>query len=160
MRPDEPLNYRRFQLPGGRIIQILGPAPSGRLIQILGPADEQWPAADGSVEYAPAKAPSPAAGTGVGLHACPACEGRLVYPLDWHEAGSSHWEVSLRCPECEWRDTGKFSQAVVEQFDIELDRGAGELLRDLQHLAYANMVNEIERFVCALEADGIVPSDF
>jgi hypothetical protein len=91
---------------------------------------------------------------------CPRCDGRLVYPLDWAEAGSSHWEVSLRCPECEWRDVGVFAQTVVEQFDIELDRGAEALLHDLKNLAHANMSEDIERFTRALEADHIVPSDF
>jgi hypothetical protein len=53
-----------------------------------------------------------------------------------------------------------FSQATVEELDEELDRGAGALLSDLRQLTQANMTEEVEFFVRALEADLIVPSDF
>ena len=66
----------------------------------------------------------------------------------------------LRCPECEARREGVFEQTVVEGLDDELDRGAGALLSDLKRLTHANMVDEVEFFVRALEADLIVPSDF
>ena len=71
-----------------------------------------------------------------------------------------HWEVSLRCPNCEWRGTGIFTQDAVEQFDEELDRGTDALSRDLRRLSHANMQDEIERFSSALDADHILPDDF
>ena len=71
----------------------------------------------------------------------------LVYPLDWEEAGATHWEVTLRCPNCEWCGTGIFEQAAVEAFDEELDRGTEALVGDLRRLVQANMEEEIERFV-------------
>lgn len=95
-----------------------------------------------------------------GLHICPECCGRLVYPTDWAEAGSADWEVTLRCPECEWSDTGIFDQALVEEFDVELDRGVEELMNDLRQLSYANMYEDVERFAAALQADAILPFDF
>ena len=43
-----------------------------------------------------------------------ACGSGLVYPVEWEEAGTTHWEVALRCPNCEWFATGVFEQDVVE----------------------------------------------
>ncbi|HEX2103458.1 MAG TPA: hypothetical protein VHF51_07385 [Solirubrobacteraceae bacterium] len=94
------------------------------------------------------------------LHVCASCDSELVYPVDWDEAGDTHWEVTLRCPNCEWSGTGVFEQDVVERFDEELDRGTEALVRDLKRLMQANMEDEIERFVSALQADHIVPEDF
>ena len=53
-----------------------------------------------------------------------------------------------------------FEQDVVERFDEELDRGTEALVRDLKRLMQANMEDEVERFVSALQADHIVPEDF
>lgn len=154
MHPDKAQNIRQVQLPSGKVIEV-----------VYFP-DQHRPAAEGlagdgpgTATPLPAQAATPAR-TGGDLHVCPRCDGRLVYPLDWSESGSSHWEVSLRCPECEWRDVGTFAQTVVEQFDIELDRGAEALLHDLKNLAHANMAEDIDRFTRALEADHIIPSDF
>jgi hypothetical protein len=97
---------------------------------------------------------------GEDLHVCSECSSDLVYPVEWDEAGATHWEVTLRCPNCEWIATGVFSQDVVERFDEELDRGTEQLVRDLKRMMHANMEDEIERFVHALEGDHIQPDDF
>lgn len=94
------------------------------------------------------------------LHRCGTCSSDLVYPLEWEEAGETHWEVTLRCPNCEWSGTGVFEQACVERFDEELDRGTEALVGDLKRLMQANMEEEIERFSAALEAGAILPEDF
>ncbi|MEI2702524.1 MAG: hypothetical protein V9E83_09005 [Baekduia sp.] len=94
------------------------------------------------------------------LHVCGGCSSHLVYPTEWEEAGQTHWEVSLRCPNCEWHGSGIFAQEAVERFDDELDRGTEALARDLRRLAHANMQDEIERFTAALDGDHIVPDDF
>jgi hypothetical protein len=95
-----------------------------------------------------------------GLHVCGSCDARLVHPLAWEEAGALHWEVVLRCPDCEWVGTGVFDQAAVDRFDDELDRGTQALVRDLKRLMHANMEDEVERFVAALHAGHIEPGDF
>jgi hypothetical protein len=94
------------------------------------------------------------------LHVCFYCAGELVYPLDWAEAGPSQWRILLRCPECEATREGVFDQTTVECLDDELDRATGALVSDLQRVTHANMAEEIELFVRALDADLIVPSDF
>jgi hypothetical protein len=108
--------------------------------------------------------PAAASGTALesasDLHVCVACESALVYPVEWEEAGATHWEVSLRCPNCEWSGSGVYEQDIVERFDEELDRGTEALVRDLKRLMHANMEDEIDRFVSAINADYILPEDF
>ena len=94
------------------------------------------------------------------LHECPECNATLVYPVDWSEASQTHWEVTLRCPNCEWFETGVFDQETVERFDEELDRGTDALVEHLKRLIYANMEEEADRFALALAADSILPEDF
>jgi hypothetical protein len=94
------------------------------------------------------------------LHVCFHCAGELVYPLDWAEEGPRHWRIVLRCPDCESRREGVFDEAAVELLDDQLDRAAGALLSDLKRMTHANMTEEIEFFVRALDAELIGPSDF
>lgn len=94
------------------------------------------------------------------LHVCFHCSGELVFPLDWSEEGHRHWRIVLRCPECESRREGIFEQAAVERLEDELDRAAAALLGDLRRVTHANMSDEIEFFIRALDADLIVPGDF
>jgi hypothetical protein len=121
--------------------------PSGKSIEVLYFSDQP-----GAVEQ---EVPH-----GQPLHVCVECRSTLVYPTDWQEAGTDHWEVELRCPNCEWRATGIFSQMVVEAFDDELDRGIDILLADYRALVNSNMEDEIDRFAKALEAGAILPLDF
>lgn len=94
------------------------------------------------------------------LHVCFHCAGEFVYPLDWSEEGSRHWRIILRCPDCEATREGVFEQATVESLEDELDRATGELLGDLKLITHANMTEEMEFFIRALNADLIIPSDF
>jgi hypothetical protein len=126
--------------------------PSGKSIEVLYFGEVAESASDAAV--AATKTPIRP------LHVCTECECALVYPTEWTEAGSDHWEVELRCPNCEWRGSGVFSQDIVEAFDDELDRGIDVLLSDYRSLVNANMEDEIERFAKALEFDAILPQDF
>jgi hypothetical protein len=94
------------------------------------------------------------------LHVCRACDSHLVYPLEWEEAGPRHWEVTLRCPDCHEVATGVYDQTTVDRFDEVLDDGTDAVVRDLKRLMRANMEDEVERFVAALQADVILPEDF
>jgi hypothetical protein len=127
--------------------------PSGKSIEVLYFADQPTAASTA------ASAPTKPAGD-VPLHVCLECDSTLVYPTDWQEAGPEHWEVELRCPNCEWRGSGVFAQDVVESFDDELDRGIDVLLSDYRALVSSNMEDEVERFTKALDAGAILPADF
>ncbi|MEA2157428.1 MAG: hypothetical protein QOE11_3568 [Solirubrobacteraceae bacterium] len=94
------------------------------------------------------------------LHVCPECRSELVYPIDWQEAGRTSWEVSLRCPNCEWTLVGVFGEDAIQRFDEILDQGTEELVSDLRELTRANMEEDVERFVAALTADYLLPEDF
>jgi len=96
----------------------------------------------------------------VDLSRCPSCESKLVYPVDWSEADPGYWNVDLRCPNCEWSESGVHSQEIVDRFDMALDAGTEALIGDLQALMRANMEDEIERFVAALSGGHILPEDF
>jgi hypothetical protein len=94
------------------------------------------------------------------LHVCPECESDLVYPTTWEEADERHWSVTLRCPNCEWFEQGVYSQDECDRFDDHLEAGTDALTRDFKRLMAANMAEEIDRFVAALDADAIQPMDF
>ena len=64
------------------------------------------------------------------------------------------------CPECEWNGGGRYSQDVVDRLDEELDHGTEAVLDDLNILVRANMEDQIDRFVAALNGDNILPEDF
>ena len=97
---------------------------------------------------------------GTDLHICPDCSSDLVYPIAWEEAGRSSWEVTLRCPNCEWLLTGTFEEEAIQRFDETLDHGTEALVSDLRQLARANMEEDVERFSRALVAGHVLPEDF
>jgi hypothetical protein len=140
MSQPENTNYiRRVVLPSGRAIEVV------------------------YFENQPAHAPLPVRTPrreAADLHICPDCSKGMVYPVEWEEASPTHWEVQLRCPNCEWRTVGLYAQESVDRFDEELDRGTEALVRDLKRLTRANMEEEVERFSSALTSDAIWPMDF
>lgn len=94
------------------------------------------------------------------LHMCPNCESDLVQPIAWSEADCDRWELTLHCPNCDWSTQGIYHQDDVMALEEVLDHGVSALLQDLKRLASANMSDEIERFVAALDAGMILPEDF
>jgi hypothetical protein len=112
------------------------------------------------VDEAPRAPEHPPAEPHQDLHVCVDCCSDLVYPLQWEESGPENWSVLLHCPNCDVYREGIFTQDTVETFDEELDRGADALARDYKRLMRANMAEEIERFVGALNSDAILPEDF
>lgn len=94
------------------------------------------------------------------IHVCPECASELVYPVAWEEADRTRWEVSLRCPNCEWSVTDTFEEEAIQRFDETLDRGTEALVADLRKLTRANMEDDVERFISALAAGHLLPEDF
>jgi hypothetical protein len=132
--------------------------PSGKTIEVV--YFDHPPAAPSE---ATAAAPAPAAEPRVeerDLHVCPDCQSTLVYPVQWEEADESHWQITMRCPNCERTEEGVFGQEQCDGFDDELERGTDALTRDYKRLMTANLAEEIDRFAKALEVDGILPADF
>ena len=115
--------------------------PSGKTIEVVS-FDEERPAVQ------------------IELHVCPECASELVYPVAWDETDQSRWEVSLRCPNCEWFVTDTFEEDAIQRFDETLDRGTEALVCDLRQLTRANMEDDVERFVAALNAEYVLPEDF
>ena len=136
--PHNPTYVRRVVLPSGRAIEVV--------------YFENHP--DHAVE------PVDTASERLDLHVCPECSKEMVYPVEWEESSPTHWEVRLRCPNCEWTTVGLYDQDTVDRFDEELDLGTEALVRDLKRLTQANMEEEIERFASALASDAIWPMDF
>lgn len=132
-------HIRRVVLPSGRSIEVVyfdapAAAPAARPVEVERRTD--------------------------GLHVCPECTQEMVYPVEWEEVSSTHWEVVLRCPGCEWDHVGVYDQYTVDQFDDELDRGNEALVRDLKRLTRANMEEEADLLAAALAADAVWPMDF
>jgi hypothetical protein len=144
---------KRVVLPSGKTIEVVyfreAEAHVGEV-----PLNEA-PMADeaNAVEHAPAEPHQE-------LHVCMDCFSELVYPVHWEESGPENWDVLLHCPNCDVYREGVFAQETVEAFDEELDRGGDALARDYKRLMRANMAEEIDRFVGALEAGAILPDDF
>jgi hypothetical protein len=106
------------------------------------------------------RAPATKGHPSTGLEICPCCDSRLVYPRDWEPAEPGHWRVGLRCPDCEWLGGGVYGQQLVDAFDEALDDGTEALLAELTLMTRANLEEEIERFVDAIERNLILPEDF
>ena len=114
--------------------------PSGKTIEVISFEDARPPATE--------------------LHVCPDCASDLVYPVAWEEADRASWEVSLRCPNCEWRLTSIYEEEAIQRFDETLDHGTEALVADLRKLTRANMEDDVERFIAALNAEYVLPEDF
>lgn len=99
-------------------------------------------------------------GTQADLHICPVCTSELVYPVAWDEAGRTGWEVSLRCPNCEWANTAVYDDEAIQRFDETLDEGTEALVADLRKLTRANMEVDVERLIAAINGEHLLPEDF
>ncbi len=94
------------------------------------------------------------------LHMCQECDADLIFPDEWEEAGAHAWRVTLSCPNCGAQRRGVFADDAVEALDEALDRGTDAIARDYKSLMRANMADEVDRFIAALDADAIQPMDF
>jgi hypothetical protein len=124
--------------------------PSGKVLEVVKP--------DGEQPYTRVKAaPSE---QDRDLCICEVCSSELVEPVEWEAAGPERWRVALSCPNCDHWTEGVFSQECVDRFDERLDEGTAVLLSELKRLRNANMVDDVERFIAALNLGAILPEDF
>jgi hypothetical protein len=94
------------------------------------------------------------------LHVCPACASELVQPVGWSETADDKWELTLHCPNCDWLAEGLFDERQVYELEDRLEEGLVAMLSDLRRMTQANMAEEVDRFVVALNADLVLPEDF
>jgi hypothetical protein len=145
---------KKIALPGGKVIEI---------VYFSEPhADD---ATDPGVEVGLAAAESAATAyvtddLALDLHVCVSCESDLVYPVSWEERAGDSWRIERRCPNCEWRHVGEYTQDEVELFDDALNDGTEDLLVNLRNFARANMESDVERLIEAIQLDRIEPMDF
>ena len=144
---------KKIVLPSGKTIEVVYFESRSSSV----PPVDHAAAAEVAEETAPVAAPAEETRD---LHLCVNCESELVYPVHWEEAGPDSWHILLRCPDCEWSESGVFPQGQCDRFDDELEAGTEALTRDFKRLVTANMAEEIERFIAALDADAIQPFDF
>jgi hypothetical protein len=139
---EDPDQVRRLRLPSGKQIEVVVFGNVARLGAAAPEAPEHGDAPDRQ------------------LHLCRSCGSELVHPIDWEEVADDRWRLELRCPNCEWIGQAVYDRQVVEDLDEELERGMETIVRDLRHLTHANMEEQIDRFITALQDDLIVPFDF
>jgi hypothetical protein len=120
--------------------------PSGRSIEV--------------VYYESLPAPPPVHAPLDDLHICPECDRTLVFPVEWEEVSPTHWEVLLRCPNCEWTEVDMHDWDTVLRLEERLERRERALIADLQALSRANVEEDFDRFIAALRADQVWPMDF
>lgn len=136
---------KRIALPGGKFIEVVVFGEDTAEASVA-PIEE-----DSAVAIATEQ---------TDLHICPECSSDLVYPVGWEERRGDSWEITLRCPNCEWWHTGEYHDDEVERFDDVLNDGTEELLANLRTVSRANMEEDVERLVEAIQTDLILPMDF
>ena len=146
---------KKIALPGGKVIEIVyfsEPAESGvESAEATLDVHDSDAGLDAILEVEEAV---------LDLHVCAECESDLVYPVTWEERAGDSWRIERRCPNCEWRHQGEFSQDEVELFDDALNDGTEDLLVSLRDFARANMEADVERLIDAIHRDRIEPMDF
>jgi hypothetical protein len=154
---------KKITLPGGKVLEIVyfhepaeDAAPNASAIQDAHGEMTATMDAPAPPEDQEADPTTPSAD----LHLCPECAADLVYPVEWEEHTGDSWKLSRRCPSCEWMGTGEFEQAAVDRFDDVLSEGTETLLCSLRAMVRANMEEDIERLIAAINSDKILPIDF
>jgi hypothetical protein len=94
------------------------------------------------------------------IEICAECDSDRVHPVDWHEVDERSWRLDVRCPDCRWMGSDVFAQDEVERYDDLLNEGTDALIDELERITRENMADHLERFIRALEDDGIMPIDF
>jgi len=141
---------KRIELPGGRFVEVV----------VFGGGEADAPVTEAPEVHDHHAAHGVRIPAGTELHVCPECEGHLVFPVSWEERVGSTWQITLRCPDCEWWHTDDYDGESVDRFDDVLNDGTEQLLSDLRTFARANMEEDVERLVRAIGQDLILPMDF
>jgi len=94
-------------------------------------------------------------------HLCRVCARPFLVPVSIVPLHSQPgYVVELRCNNCEDATVALLGEDEMERLDRELDRQTGRIRHALYELELADQLDEIDRFVEALELGHIVPDDF
>ena len=94
-------------------------------------------------------------------HLCRVCSRPFLVPVSIVPLASQPgYVVELRCNNCEDATVTLLDEDQMEHLDRELDRQTGRIRHALAELQLADQLDEIDRFVDALEHDLILPEDF
>ena len=141
-RPHQRRSSRTIRLPTGKTVEV------------------HYFSSDGPAVRRPAAVPPPAPAVDLGLDHCPECASDVVYPIAWEDAGDRTYELTLRCPNCEWTEVDTHDWDTVQRLEERLDQGERALIADLQAFARANVQEDFDRFIAALRAGHVWPMDF
>ena len=94
------------------------------------------------------------------LHICLECGSELVYPIEWEEAGPRTGASRSAAPTASGPRPASSPRTSSIASTSVLDEGTEQLVSDLKQLMHANMSDEIDRFVSALDAEALLPEDF
>jgi hypothetical protein len=103
-----------------------------------------------------------------GLHVCAACRAEFVYPearrrevdARWWRATRAQWWLRLRCGSCGARREVVVPEALVERFEIELERARAAIAHAIAASERTRMAAMVDALVLALERDLIDAADF
>ncbi|HEX7259865.1 MAG TPA: hypothetical protein VF272_02960 [Candidatus Saccharimonadia bacterium] len=146
MDPDHRRYIRKVTLPSGKTIEVIDFENASDGMQLT----PQVQRAEIIKEEAEA----------TDLRICPECHLDLVYPVSGVEIGSTSWKVELLCPNCWWTATDVFDGVTIERFDEGLQESTEDLIDALRRLARANLEDDFNAFIDAINAGAILPEDF
>ena len=115
--------------------------PSGKTIEVISFDDDLAPA-DAICTCAPNAPPSSS------------------IPSPGTRPSGSRWEVSLRCPNCEWAPTDTFEEEPSSASTRRSTAAPRRSSPTCAQLTRANMEDDVERFIAALNAEYVLPEDF
>jgi hypothetical protein len=94
------------------------------------------------------------------LDLCGACGEPFVCPVTWSEHGPADWWLRLRCGECGASREVVASNAMVAEYDSQLDEGMREINAEAERLAREALAAEADALGTALGLDLLGADDF
>ncbi len=94
------------------------------------------------------------------IQTCPLCKSELVYPVERCQVNDMEWKVLLLCPNCSCKREMVVERETVRELLKNARVGRESLMRELDRMQKRNMEEEVDKFICALNKDHILPIDF
>lgn len=91
---------------------------------------------------------------------CLNCNSDSMHLIEWEEDGPDHWEVLLKCGNCEVFRRDTFHQLEVEDYEEWLDDCMDEIQNAWRKSEHERMKDYCAEFIVLLNHDVIMPEDF